>query len=87
MIPLIENLQQLKPICLEEIETLKLLNRIDRKYLLNRSEYIQFSEEVALLGYRVLTVNNCIVQDYQPPTTTTKSCNYTSTTTTSGKTG
>ena len=65
MTPFIENLKRLKPIYLEEINTLKLLNRVDRKYLLNKSEYLQFSEEVARLGYRVLTVNNCIVQNYQ----------------------
>jgi len=58
-----ENLRSLKPVCLDDIDNLRLLNRVDRKYLLNKTEFLRFSEKVVLMDYNVLTINNTILQN------------------------
>ena len=65
MNPLEEYLRCLNPVSLAEIDNLKLLNRIDRKYLLDKTEFLQLSERVALMGYNILTISNSIIQKYE----------------------
>ncbi|SDB83229.1 polyphosphate polymerase domain-containing protein [Williamwhitmania taraxaci] len=65
MIPLEEKLHCLNPVRLSEIDNLKLLNRVDKKYLLTETEFVQLSERVAKMGYNVLTINSNILQAYE----------------------
>lgn len=59
-----ESVSRLNPVSLDEIESLKLLNRIDRKYIIRKEQFYQLSGEI-FSDYSVLSINNKIIQPYK----------------------
>ncbi len=64
MISIKSSLEQLKQVGLEDINNLKLLNRVDRKFVLTTDEFIELAEQLIILDYNVLAINNQIIQHY-----------------------
>ena len=52
------------PITLEEMDSVKLLNRIDSKYLTNEAGLVSVLEDAATAGYRVLVVEGKKINRY-----------------------
>ncbi len=50
---------------LDELDTLALYNRIDKKYVLGDTELLHFLQYVQQNDYQVLKVNNATIQEYQ----------------------
>lgn len=59
-----DTLMRLSPVTLEEMDGVKLLNRIDSKYLTNESTLMGVLEDAALAGYRVLTIGGKRISGY-----------------------
>lgn len=59
-----ESISRLTPVSLAEIDSLKLQNRIDRKFIIQKEQFYQLSEEI-FADYSVLSINNKIIQEYQ----------------------
>ena len=57
-------LEALKPITLEEMDAVKLLNRIDSKYLTNEATLLDILKDAAAAGYRVLVTEGCRISPY-----------------------
>ena len=53
-IPFDEELSKMSPVTLEEMSSVKLLNRIDAKFLTNEAQLRSVLEDAAAAGYRVL---------------------------------
>ena len=49
-------LEKLPPITLDEMDSIKLMNRIDSKYLTNEATLLQILEDAAAAGYRALVI-------------------------------
>ncbi len=64
MISIESSLRQLKHVSLEDIDNLKLLNRVDRKFILSKEEFFELSKEINSLNYNILSINNQIYQHY-----------------------
>jgi len=64
MICIESNLEQLKHVSLEDIDNLKLLNRVDRKFILSKKEFLELSKEINKLNYNILSINNQVFQHY-----------------------
>lgn len=59
-----ETLEKLAPITLEEMDSIKLMNRIDSKYLTNEKNLLQLLERAAAVGYRVLVTQGTRINPY-----------------------
>lgn len=59
-----ESVSRLNPVNLDEIDSLKLLNRIDRKYIIRKEQFHLLSGEI-FSDYSVLSINNKIIQEYK----------------------
>ena len=59
-----ETLEKLSPITLEEMDSIKLMNRIDSKYLTNENTLLQLLERAAAVGYRVLVTQGTRINPY-----------------------
>jgi len=57
-------LEKLAPITLEEMDSIKLMNRIDSKYLTTEQRLLQILERAAAAGYRVLVSQGARVSGY-----------------------
>jgi len=57
-------LEALGPITLEEMDSVKLLNRIDSKYLTNEATLLRILERAAAAGYRVLVTEGQRISPY-----------------------
>ncbi|MBO7396750.1 MAG: hypothetical protein J6T89_01675, partial [Bacteroidales bacterium] len=51
-------MQKLEPITLDEMDSIKLMNRIDSKFLTHESVLVKVLEDAAAAGYRVLTIGD-----------------------------
>lgn len=51
-------LEELPPITLEEMDSIKLMNRIDSKYLTNEATLLRILADAAAAGYRALTIGD-----------------------------
>tara|TARA_B100001250_G_C19670710_1_gene731359 strand:+ start:209 stop:955 length:747 start_codon:yes stop_codon:yes gene_type:complete len=58
-----KSLNQFKPISLEDINEVSLMNRVDVKFVFSKSKLIQILSELSKF-YHVLTINNTQIQDY-----------------------
>ena len=54
--PLEKAVEELRPVSLEEMDSVKLLNRIDSKYLTNEAGLVRVLRDAAAEGYRALVV-------------------------------
>ncbi len=59
-----EALDRLSPIGLEEMDSIKLMNRIDSKYLTNEQTLLGILSDAAAAGYRVLVTGNERIAPY-----------------------
>ena len=59
-----EALGRMKPVTLEEMGSVKLMNRIDTKYLTNEVTLLEVLADAALAGYRVLTIGDKRISGY-----------------------
>lgn len=59
-----EALEKLAPVTLEEMDAVKLMNRIDTKYVTDESTLIQILSEAAKAGYRVLETEGMRISPY-----------------------
>lgn len=57
-------LEALRPITLEEMDSVKLLNRIDSKYLTKESTLLAILADAAAAGYRALLAEGCKISPY-----------------------
>lgn len=57
-------LEKMKPITLEEMDSVKLMNRIDSKYVLNETTLQRMLEAAAAAGYRVLETSGERISPY-----------------------
>ncbi len=60
-----ESLQALKPITLEEMDSIRLMNRIDTKYLTTEAVLLQILSAATVAGYRVLTAADACINTYR----------------------
>lgn len=58
------SLQELGPVTLEEMDSVKLMNRIDSKYLTNENTLVGILGDAAKAGYRVLTIGGKRISGY-----------------------
>jgi len=63
-ISLDKQLEALQPITLEEMDSVKLLNRIDSKYLTNEATLVKVLEDAAAAGYRALVTEGEKISPY-----------------------
>ena len=63
-IALCKALEALEPITLEEMDSIKLMNRIDTKFLTDEQELIGFLADAAAAGYRVLVTQGMRISPY-----------------------
>ena len=63
-IPLTVPLEALAPITLEEMDGVKLLNRIDSKYLTDEATLVAILSDAAAAGYRVLETGGARISPY-----------------------
>ncbi len=59
-----EPLEKLGPITLSEMESIKLMNRIDSKYLTDEAMLLRILEQAAAAGYRVLVTEGMRISPY-----------------------
>ena len=59
-----ETLHNFRPIFLEEMDSIKLMNRIDSKYLTNEATLVQVLEDAAAAGYRALEAEGTKISPY-----------------------
>lgn len=59
-----ETLHNFRPIFLEEMDSIKLMNRIDSKYLTNEATLVQVLEDAAATGYRALEAEGTKISPY-----------------------
>ena len=59
-----ESLEKLAPITLEEMDSIKLMNRIDTKYVTNEATLLRLLEAAAAAGYRALVSGSGKLQPY-----------------------
>lgn len=64
MIPLSDILTQFKPISLEEMDSVKLLNRTDTKYVLSQEQLIDILQDIST-DYSILEINNTRLNSYK----------------------
>jgi len=55
---------QIAPISLEEMDSVKLLNRIDSKYLTNESTLVEILDDARAAGYRALEISGSKITPY-----------------------
>ena len=60
-----EPLEALRPIGLEEMDSIKLMNRIDTKYLTTESTLLRILDRAATAGYRVLVTEKMRISPYE----------------------
>jgi len=63
-IPFEKSLESLAPITLEEMDSVKLMNRIDTKYLTNEATLEKILEDAARAGYRALETEGVRISPY-----------------------
>ena len=63
-ISFVEPLEALAPITLEEMESVKLMNRIDTKYLTDEATLLEILRDAARTGYRVLVTDGSRIGPY-----------------------
>ena len=59
-----ETLHKFSPIFLEEMDSIKLMNRIDSKYLTDEATLVQVLEDAAAAGYRALEAEGTKISPY-----------------------
>lgn len=59
-----ETLEKLSPITLEEMDSIKLMNRIDSKYVTNEATLLRMLQAAAAAGYRVLVSGGNKISPY-----------------------
>ncbi len=59
-----ESLQALRPITLEEMDGIKLMNRVDTKYLTTEARLLHILAAAAAAGYRVLVTGEARISPY-----------------------
>ena len=59
-----ELLTLFKPITLEEMDSIKLMNRIDSKYLTDESHLLSILRDAVTAGYRILVIENSRIHPY-----------------------
>ncbi len=57
-------LEALEPVTLEEMDSIKLMNRIDTKYLTDEKKLLGFLADAAAAGYRVLVTRGMRISPY-----------------------
>ena len=60
-----EALEKLRPITLEEMDSIKLMNRIDSKYLTEEATLLKILADAAAAGYRVLVTGGERISPYR----------------------
>ena len=60
-----EALEGFPPITLEEMDAVKLLNRIDTKYLTNEATLVRVLEDARAAGYRALEADGATISPYE----------------------
>jgi hypothetical protein len=63
-ISFVEPLRALAPITLEEMESVKLMNRIDTKYLTDEATLLEVLRDASAAGYRVLVAGDARISPY-----------------------
>ena len=63
-ISFVKPLEALRPITLEEMEGIKLMNRIDSKYLTDEATLLHILDRAAEAGYRVLVTEGMRISPY-----------------------
>ncbi len=63
-ISFMEQMAKFESISLEELDSIKLMNRIDTKYITNESVLLEVLKDAAAAGYRALEVNDFRVSPY-----------------------
>lgn len=63
-ISFVEPLRDLAPISLEEMTSVKLMNRIDTKYLTDEATLLEILRDASAAGYRVLVTENARISPY-----------------------
>lgn len=63
-ISFVDALQVLAPITLEEMESVKLMNRIDTKYLTDEKTLLNILQDAAVAGYRVMVAEGARISPY-----------------------
>ena len=63
-ISFVESLRALAPITLEEMESVKLMNRIDTKYLTDEATLLEILRDASAAGYRVLVAEDARISPY-----------------------
>ena len=63
-ISFVEPLQALAPITLDEMESVKLMNRVDTKYLTDEKTLLGVLRDAAAAGYRVLVADGARISPY-----------------------
>ena len=64
-ISFVKPLEALQPITLEEMEGIKLMNRIDSKYLTDEATLLHILDRAAEAGYRVLVTEGMRISPYE----------------------
>lgn len=63
-ISFVKALEALAPITLDEMDSIKLMNRIDSKYVTNESTLLAILDDAAAAGYRVLVTEGMRISPY-----------------------
>ena len=62
-ISFVEPLEALAPITLEEMESVKLMNRIDTKYLTDEATLLEILRDAARAGVKILCYDCAVTED------------------------